>query len=79
MAQGALDRSYRVYFIMDGIITWYEGRGQKLVSQRMKEGVGVIAADKFPDRDQKTNPGDLSRDATVYIRSPWLRAFNKIR
>jgi nicotinamidase/pyrazinamidase len=47
-AQGAINRGYRVNFIMDGIITQYKGRWNKLVSIRMKEGVGVITADRFP-------------------------------
>ena len=46
-AQGALNRGYRVNFIMDGIITQHESRWQKLVSRQMKEGVGVITADQF--------------------------------
>jgi nicotinamidase/pyrazinamidase len=48
-AQGALNRSYRVNFIMDGIITQHEDRWQKLVSRRLKEGVGATTADRFPD------------------------------
>jgi nicotinamidase-related amidase len=46
-AQGALNRGYRVNFILDGIITQYEDRWKKLVSRRMKEGVGIITADQF--------------------------------
>jgi hypothetical protein len=48
-AQGALNRGYQVHFIADGIITQYEDRWEKIVSRRIKEGVVVISADRFPD------------------------------
>jgi nicotinamidase-related amidase len=48
-AQGALNRGYRVNFIMDGIITRYKNQWNNIVVARNKDGVGVIAADKFPD------------------------------